>query len=73
MVDKLIALAQNAYDRNKADVVPGSFNPEFTGSVTLFGKSRKTTKVRPDPFDFVYEHIRLNFRERAMILVSGST
>jgi hypothetical protein len=50
LVDKLIALAQNAYDRNKADVVPGSFNPEFTVSVTLFVcDGHKGSAMQPVP------------------------
>lgn len=36
LVDKLISLAQKVYDSNKNDVAPGSFNPEFTKSATLF-------------------------------------
>lgn len=36
LVDKLISLVQKVYDSNNNVVAPGSFNPEFTKSATLF-------------------------------------
>ena len=36
LMDKLISLVQKVYDAHQRDVAPGSFNPEFTASATLF-------------------------------------